>query len=1289
MTKFKSKLLFALFLVITLVSKAQSDYFINWGAPQKQLIGSTERFVLNFEGAIYDDNSGLPYYMISLQHTDLISAEITDAKYQSLDDFESKLVQQNTPIASPEISTITSIDNFTKSTFVKILPFKTNEDGVLEKLVSFKLKLTHNKVTKTRQAAKTQQKTSSPLAQGKWYKIQIIEDGIYKIDKRFLESVGINTNSIDPRNIRIFGNGGGMLPQLNKAPRYDGLQENAIMVVGENDGVFNNDDYVLFYGKSQHVISYDSVGKQLTHTRNLYSDAAYYFINISDERGKRVQNETSNQTPEITFDYFDDLLFHENDNTNFLISGKEWLGERFTNSKKTHAFSFDVTSLYPNSTIDVTSLFYNTNQQVNSVQVSLENTEKQTLNISGVTNGREYGPLAIPGRSTLSINQANVQNPLNVTQTLISSGNDLSVYLDKIRVNLKRRLQPYRSQVFFQTINSLEYTTVAYQVANASTNHLVFDITEPTNTKNITYNQSGSSITFNHTNSSSKLSRFVLFNRSGSFPAPTFVEETKNQNLHSDANSVPTLLIITPPFLEEKAKEYAQMKLETVNIDATVRTTNTIYNEFSSGAQDITALRDYIRMLYLADPNKFKYVLLFGDASYDYKNRTQNNTNFVPNYQAEESFDNVRTYSSDDFYGFMDDNEGTWVYTTFDSLGKKSSVYDLMDIGVGRFPLTNSDEADAIINKVRAYTSEKASLGKWRNQVVFVADDDDNSLHMKDANKLTELIKTNYPDYNINKVYLDAFEQISTPSGQTSPSCINKLNQKIEKGALIVNYTGHGNETKWTKENIITSTSVKRFKNFDNLPLVVTATCEFGRYDSPSLKSGAEELLFNPNGGAIALLTTTRPVYARSNLIISNAFYNNVFTSQRTIGSVMKDTKNTSIVGINNRNFTLLGDPSMTLSYPKQQVVLDTIISENDTAYFQGDTLWQVNNTDLNSEDNVNFALRALGMVTLKGKIMNNPSFSGIVDLTVYDKESKIQTLGDEGPKYTFFSRENILYEGKASVSNGRFTASFIVPKDISYQLGFGKISLYAKDSSNVLLDASGGNQSITIGGTASTVPTDNTPPEIGLYMDDYNFRSGDVVSSSPVLLANLYDENGINISSAGLGHEIVATIDNDEANSLILNDFYTSNIDDFKNGVVSFPYKDLEEGEHTLNLRVWDIHNNVSETSIRFVVDYNLATVYTYPNPMTNQANFIIEHSREGVDVDVIVDIISPSGKNAYHFEKTILNSDLIIDGITWNGENDYNTKLTTGIYFCRVTLRYADGSTVLAKVHRLVLID
>lgn len=1269
-------LLLVIFSLTISLTEAQTNYFINWGAPQKQLIGSNERFVLHFEDATYEDETGLPYHLIFLENTDLSSAEIIGATYQPLDDFEAKLVRKNTQFVAPEVSVITSIDHFTKSTFVKILPFKSTPSGELQKLISFNLKLTHNKNTKARQAAKVQQKTTSALANGIWYKIQLTEDGIHKIDKRFLEAIGIKTNSIDPRNIRIFGNGGGMLPQLNKAPRYDGLQENAILVVGEEDGAFNKDDYILFYGKSQTAISFDKTTEKLTLTKNIYSDASYYFINIADTRGKRIQSVSNNASPEITVDYYDDMLFHERDDISYIKSGRDWVGEEFTNSKKTYAFSFNITHAYPASTLAVTSTFHNTNKQVNTIETNLNNIKKQTLTIGSADN-KEYGLKANTGKNTLLIDQVNGQNTLNVTHSLTSLGKDLSVYLDKIHVHLKRKLQPYTSQTLFQTIESINHTDVGYTISNVSPSYSVYDITEPTNVKNISYNLSGSTISF--TQSSDELSRFLLFDQTSSFPSPTFVEETTNQNLRGDISAVPTLLIITSPFLEEKAKEYAQMKRETVNMDVLVRTTNTIYNEFSSGAQDITALRDYIRMLYLADPYKFSYVLLFGDASYDYKNRIQNNTNFVPNYQSEESFNNVDTYCSDDYYGFMDDDEGEWT----------SSLSHMLDIGVGRFPITTLEEADAVIKKVRLYTTSKEAVGKWRNQIVLVADDDDVAVHMQQADTLTKIIKENSLIYDINKIYLDAFEQISTPSGEISPTCVNKLNQKIEKGALIVNYTGHGNETKLTKEGILTNAAIKRLKNINNLPLVMTATCEFGRYDNPLLKSGAEEFLFNPNGGAIALLTTTRPVYSSSNLKVNKALYRAVFDGQRPLGAVMKDTKNKSTYFTNNRNFTLLGDPSMTLAYPKQTIILDTIISEKDTAYFQGDSLWLVNNQVLSTEDTTNFALKALGLVTLKGQVVNNENFSGVVDILVYDKESKIRTLGNEGTKYTFYSRENILYEGKATVNKGRFSSTFIVPKDISYQLGFGKISMYAKDSINELLDAAGGEQSISIGGTASNIQADNTPPKIRLHMDNFNFKNGETVSSSPVLLANLFDESGINLSSAGLGHEIVATLDGDDASSLILNSFYTSNVDDYTNGVVQFPYKDLEEGEHTLTLRVWDTHNNVNEATIKFVVDYTLATVYSYPNPMTDQATFVVEHSREGIDVDVIIDIISPDGKNAYHFEKKIKNSPLIIDEITWNGENDYNTKLTTGVYFCRVTLRYADGSTVLAKVHRLVLID
>lgn len=1298
---------YAAFVLLFLVNFvfAQQEYTINWKTPHLQLVGDNERLALNFDGAIYGENElGLPELSIYLPQTHVLTVELINSKYISLDDFEKKLLPSNLQLPTNTVSSTVAYDQLGANTYINILPFRKTENGELEKLIAFDLKLatkTEKKVTRV--ANKTQVIANSAFTNGEWYKLQITEDGIYKIDKQFLESVGINTSNIDPRKIKIYGNGGGMLPQKNSAQRYDDIQENAIWVIGEEDGRFDNNDYILFYGKGQHVVNYNSLSKKLTHTKNIYSDASYYFINLSNENGKRITSVNSEPNAITTYDYYDDYIYHELDQTNYIISGREWLGEEFNITSRSKSFSFNTQGAYPNTMVSVSSSIYNTSKGIIKFNISLDGSKDSTVSISAATS-QDYGRKAIEGISTLDLTSNSISNnELTVTYSVTSGISGYKAFLNKIGVNLQRILQPYDNQTFFQVISSTNQSTSGYTIGNTSSNYYVFDISDPINIKSVNYQLSGSTILFNAT--STNLKRYVLAHKFNGLKKPVFIEKTENQNLHGNASEVPSLIIITPPSLEQKANEYAQMKRETIGIDVSVANTNKIYNEFSSGAQDITAIRDYIRMLYLSDSTKLKYVLLFGDASYDYKNRIAGNTNLVPTYEAPESFHNVNTYASDDFYGFMNSNEGEW----------NTSSDHLLDLSIGRFPINTTSEADLLIKKVTQYTNNQSSLGKWRNQVVFVADDDDNSLHMEQADELATFIDTTFITYNPNKVFLDAFEQLATPSGEISPSCSNKLNDKIEKGALIVNYTGHGNEVKWTSESIISTAEIKRLKNFEKLSLFITATCEFGRYDNPEFKSGAEELLLNPLGGAIVLLTTARPVYAQSNFKLNTRFYNEVFTSNRTIGEVMKATKNKSIEGTRNRSFTLLGDPSMTLAYPKQKILLDSIITNSDTSFLQGDTLWWTKNdqiitiydtiVQLDSNKTIstpiqrdsstyNFPLKALNLVTLKGKVLDqnnafNSNFNGEVFITVFDKESRIRTLGNEGPNFEFLSRENILYEGKASVNKGRFSISFIIPKDISYQIDVGKISLYAKDDNNTLLDATGGDINIVIGGTSSNYIPDETPPQIELFMDDFSFQNGDAVSSSPVLLAKIYDENGINISTAGLGHEIVATIDGDEVNSFILNEFYSSNLNDYKNGMVIYPYKDLEEGEHTLTLRAWDTHNNVSYATINFVVDYNQATLYSYPNPMTNLTQFVIEHSREGQDVDLIIDIIAPNGEVAYHMEEPIKNSQLIFEGPTWNGENDYNLKLSAGIYFCRLVLRYADGSSVLAKVHRLVLID
>ena len=376
---------------------------------------------------------------------------------------------------------------------------------------------------------------------------------------------------------------------------------------------------------------------------------------------------------------------------------------------------------------------------------------------------------------------------------------------------------------------------------------------------------------------------------------------------------VPTMLIVTHANFLETAQDFANYKTEEKGILTKVVTVDQVYNEFSSGAQDITAIRDMAKMLYDRSAN-FKFLLLFGDASYDYKNRIKENTNYVPTYQAYESMNDIKTYTSDDYFGFLEDTEGTW---------SESGQNHTLDIGVGRFPIQTIEQATGIINKIKNYHN-KELYGNWKNEITFVADDGDDNLHMKDANSLASDINQNFSEYNANKIYLDAFVQTSSAQGETSKTASEEINRQLDRGTFIVNYTGHGGEIGWTQEQILTVPQINSWTN-KQLPLFVTATCEFGRYDDPVRISGAEYTLINPNGGAIAIISTTRPVYASSNKQLNDQFYKAVFLpnkdgSMPTLGEVMISTKNNSLNGVYNRNFSLLGDPSLTLAYPQETV---------------------------------------------------------------------------------------------------------------------------------------------------------------------------------------------------------------------------------------------------------------------------------------------------------------------------------------------------------------------------------
>ena len=494
--------------------------------------------------------------------------------------------------------------------------------------------------------------------------------------------------------------------------------------------------------------------------------------------------------------------------------------------------------------------------------------------------------------------------------------------------------------------------------------------------------------------------------------------------------------------------------------------------------QDVSAIRDFLKMLYDRPNSQLKYLLLFGDGSYDPKNRVPNNTNFIPTYQSVNSTHPTQTHVTDDFFGLLDDDEGLF-------------INDLIDIGIGRFPVSTQTEANILVDKVEKYYA-KESFGSWRNDIAFIADDgdaNDGNTHMWQADSLSNYVADNYSDINIAKIYLDNYLQESTPGGPRSEATQNAINNKIDKGALLVNYTGHGGPLGWTQERILEVEQIKAWEN-NNLPLFMTATCKFSYFDNPEKKSAGEYVLLNPNGGAIALLSTTRLVYSSPNYNLNTKFINVLFEKVNgefpRLGDVFKKTKVLSGSGANNRNFTLLGDPALRLAYPEFNIET-TLIADT---------------------------LKALAEVTIHGEIVDEvgvlTAFNGTIFPTVLDKEIIRSTLGQEScTPMPYRDQNNILYKGSASVVDGKFSFSFVVPKDIAYNYGYGKISYYAISDEDNPIDAGGSDESFIIGGTAENIDYDYDGAEISLYMNTRAFEDGGITDANPVLLADISDFSG------------------------------------------------------------------------------------------------------------------------------------------------------------------------------------
>ncbi len=1285
MKKFGASILI-LFLTVLAFAKppSQVERNLKWSKPTLvyPYEGSEAVYVLRFEGGVYEEEfPTLPYFSerFSLDGFGEFRAVFSKTTFES---FEKKPSPDDEGIPS-EIQLVTEIEKDRSAYFgrVRFMPLRKVSAGQFERLVSFELRLSFSSAPAP-VVFRGGNTHTSVLSDGDIYKFAVSSAGVYKLDFNFLKNqLGVPIESIDPRTIKLYGNGGGILPELTNAPRHDDLVENAIEIAGEGDGKFDSGDYILFYGQGPDIWYFDTASQTFSHPKNFYDTENYYFLKISPGNGLRIQSKASQAGGTYVSTSFDDFLRHEQELVNLLHdwsygqgSGRQWFGDYFK-IRTSKGYQFKIPNLIPAEEVKFTSVFAGRALTGSSSRYSITaNGTKFSSGNFGVTKGGATDTYA----SLQGISGSFVPNSaeLNISLEFSNGGNSFNEgWLDYLEFNFRRQLKMDGDQMIFRDLRSMGNLVSIFKIGDATASLKVWDITNPLAPNWQEASFAGSELSFGA--ETNELREFIVFNNNSGFLTPDkAIGKLDNQNYHgiSDAN----LVIVFHKDFESEAVRLAGHRRNFSQFNVALLDVEKLYNEFSSGRKDATAIRDFARMLWERNPNGFHSLLLFGDGSFDSRNLYKLGGDFIPVYETINSLSPIYSYPSDDYFGLLSDGEGA-------NIGIGS-----LDIGVGRLVVNTPDEARGVVDKIINYDISPGNLRDWRNRVLFIGDDEDGNLHTGDADNIAVLIGKKNPNLNIEKVYLDAFPQESTTGGTRIPLATDAINNSMFKGLLAMVYLGHGGPKGWAQERVVKIDDILSWKNFDKLPIIITATCSFSGYDDPTFTSAGELSFLNKKGGAIALYTTVRPVFASSNEVLTRKSVDTLFYKFNhlipTIGEVLRLSKNQVGDKSNSRKFTLLGDPSQKLALPNYQVATT-----------------KINGHDISSD--IIDTLRALQKATIEGEVQNDfgqiiSDFNGIVYPTIYDKKITYRTLAQDSgsPLFDFDLQKNIIFKGRASVVNGKFSFTFVVPKDIDYNFGEGKISYYAADEVQ-MSDASGNYQDAIVGGTDLNAIADNQGPKVDVYMSNESFAFGGITDINPVLLVKLEDDNGINVVGNSIGHDLAGILDNNTKNTYILNDFYEAALDDYTKGEVRYPLANLAEGRHEIKVNAWDISNNPAEGYTEFVVvaseEVALKHVLNYPNPFTSSTCFMFEHNQSGVDLDVQVQIYTVSGRLIKTLEERIFSTGFRLGGencLRWDGRDDFGDPLARGVYLYKVKVRSANTGDISlegeSKFEKLVIL-
>lgn len=1093
--------------------------------------------------------------------------------------------------------------------------------------------------------------SESVLNSGKWVKIQVAEDGIYKLTAADLKKMGFS--NLD--KVAVYGYGGWPLDEDFSTTYIDDVPEVA---------VWRSADYLLFYGKGPRKWEYSSSDKSFIHTNNPYSNYGYYFVTEKETTGRTMEKAASAAGATLQVTTFDDYVLHEEELVSVNSSGRELYGESFTST-----LSRDFTISVPGITNDEGKATLSFISRGNGTI---------TMNVDG--NALISGSVSVPSDEYEVARElyrerawtADKGETVKVNIRYSTTGHK-NVHLNYFRLQMKRQLKVYDNYTFFRSLSARgNASRFVIQGADAST--LVFDVTDGVNPQQMETSLNGAELSFSIPASAS-LREFVAVKPS-QIKAPVIVGEVANQNLHALPQQ--DMIIIAQPNFTTQAERLAEAHRTKDNLTVRVVTPESIYNEFSSGTPDATAYRRFMKMFYdrqTSEADAPKYLLLFGDGSFDNRKLTSawksvDMSNMLLTYQTENSLSS-QSYVIDDYFGFLDDADN-----------KKSLQNKKLCLGIGRFPIRTVEQATQMVDKVISYMENK-NTGSWKNNLCFMADDGSNTdgfmtEHMEFADQLAGYVESEHPEFLVNKLYYDAYKKDMTAG--TYPDVRSGLQKLLKDGLLLFNYTGHGGTTALSDEKVLTQTDINQF-TYTHLPVWVTATCDFTRFDDLNTSAG-EDVFLNKSSGGIALFTTVRVAYSRPNFPINDNVIRNLFERnngrRRTLGEVMQATKNT-LSSVYKLGFCLIGDPAVKMAYPEFGMKVTTVNGQ--------------------SVDGNSISFKALEKITVEGEVLDASGqlvtdFTGIVNPTVKDSKVTVTCLKnsnkDDSPAFTFTDYPNTIFIGNDSVRNGKFSFTFTVPKDISYSNLQGKMNLYAVDTESGN-EAQGNFDNFIVGGTSDTAETDTIGPEIrALYLNDTTFVDGGQVNTTPYFVAELWDKSGVNITGSSVGHDMMLVIDESTVLSYNLNSYYELLLGEDGTGIVKFPIPALEPGKHTAEFWVWDILNNSTVRTFTFEVVEGLKPflfdVIATPGIAREQVTFHLMHNRPESRMRVGIMVYDLAGRQLWKHEESGTSGLFENYTVSWDLTSG-GARMRPGVYIYRAAIS-TDNSKDATKARKFIIL-